>query len=376
MAKLKRYALLLMTMLATGLIILFALFSNQVKPASASLGYDHVVDVWQRVWNEILQYTPSGQYYEVLVLRHSEEVQALTSNDPVHIMRLWQVAEKFVPGMQAMLDGKGDTVQITKEQISALKAELEWLASVGSESLRVDIQSELQRLPLEKIVGMTMNEALNYINANVSAPPTVEPTPIAVGTSTPTPVSIGQCVAGYDPDCLAEPTLVPESDGQWAYYVLNGVYFEYPSRWRVELWADRTEILSLIPTDDSPEGAMMDDIPVFAGVFPDAIIDVEYNPLTYPQTAWLRPAPFWNRLVSLPDLTGSEFLWADTWDTSYIYVEAILYDPNTQIAMGLLMAFKNDPPNELVHEPDFVREQFPNFWRIMSSLRIGSPHQP
>jgi hypothetical protein len=226
---------------------------------------------------------------------------------------------------------------------------------------------------LEKIVGMTMNEALNYLNANVSTPPTVEPTPIAVDTSTPTPVSIGQCVAGYDPDCLAEPTLVPGSDGQWAYYVLNGVYFEYPSRWRVELWADRTEILSLIPADDSPEGAMMDDIPVFAGVFPDAIIDVEYDPLTYPQTAWLRPAPFWNRLVSLPDLTGSEALWADAWDTSYIYVEAILYDPNTQIAMGLLMTFKNDPPNESVHDPVFVREQFPNYRHVLESLRIWQP---
>jgi hypothetical protein len=352
--------------------IMAGALSLQVKPAGASVGYDHVVDVWERAWTEILQTTPAGQYYETLFAKHGDEVQVLTSSDPVHIMRLWQVAEKFVPGLEALLDGKGDKVQVTEEQVTALKEELDWLASVGSESLRADIETELQRLPLESFIGMTMDEALDQLNANAPTNPSPEPTPIVEVTPTPAALSEDQCVAGYDPDCLSEPTLVPGSDGQWAYYVLNGIYFEYPSQWRVERWAGRTDILSLIPVDDSPEGLAVDDIPLFADVHHSTPVDA-YDPLTYPQTAWLRPTPIWNRLVTLSDFTGSQFLWADEFDMSFVYVEAIFYDPITQTAVGAVMPFKNDPPNESVHDPEWVREQYPNFQHILESIRYWQP---
>lgn len=362
----KRRLWIIITLAA--LVVLADAIFSQAKPVGASLGYDHVLDVWERAWNEILQYTPAGQYYEALLLKHSDEIQALTGNDPVHIMGLWQVAERFVPGMEALLDGKGDTVQITEEQVHALKDEIDWLASAGSPSLRTDIEIELQQFPLEQFIGMTMNEALDYLNANVPPVPTPEPTPI----NTPPPTSVNQCVAGYDPDCLAGPTLVPNSDGEWAYYVLNGVYFEYPSHWRVELWAGRTDILSLVPMDDSPEGAVVEDIPLFAGVYPDAMVDV-YDPLTYPQSAWLRPIPFWQSLVTLPDFKGSEFLWMNDWDTSFIYMEAIFCDPGAQMVMGTIMPIKNDPPNESVHDPELAREEFPNFRHILESFRSQAP---
>ena len=361
-----------MTILVAGVIILYSLFSSQVKPASASLGYDHVVDVWDRAWDEILQYTPAGQYYKAVFSKHSIEVEALTINDPVHIMRLWQAAEKFVPGLEAMLDGKGDMVQITEEQVNALKSELEWLASVGSESLRADIEMELQRFPLEQFVGMTMNEALDYLNANVSSIPTPEPTPIADVTNTPAPDPVDQCVAGYDPDCLAGPTLVPGTEGRWAFYELNGVYFEYPSAWRVELEKDRTDLVHLVPVGDWPENVTVDGIPLFAGTYPEQTV-TQYDPLTYPQTMWLRPVPYWKRLVTLPDITGSEFLWSEYWNRSMMYAEAIFYDPATELVAGALLPILNDPPNESLRNANQVQELYPNFHHIVESFRLRAP---
>jgi hypothetical protein len=287
-------------------------------------------------------------------------------------MMFWQVVEKFTPGLEAMLDGKGDTVKITEDQVQSLRKALDWLSANGSEFLRSDISAELGRFPLKQFVGMTMNEALNYLNANVPPIPAPQPMPTPVVTSTPAPTSTDQCVAGYDPDCLAGPNLVPGMDGQLAYYVLNGVYFEYPSNWRVELWAGRTDILSLIPVEDSPEGLAVDNIPIFAEIgliAPDA----EYDPLTYSQIVWLRPTPVWNRLVVLPDFAGSEFLWANDEDTSYLYMEAIFYDPNSQTAIGALMPFKNDPPIKSVYDPDLVQKLYPNFEHILESLRFWQP---
>jgi hypothetical protein len=344
----------------------------QVKPAGASVGYEHVIDVWQRAWNEILQYTPAGQYYEALSLKHSDEVQSLISNDPVHIMMFWQVAEKFVPGLEALLDGKGDTVRITDNQVRALKGAMDWLASVGSDSLRTDIVTELQRFPPEQFVGMTMNEALDYLNANVPAVPTEEPgpTPIATLTEAPAPIPAHQCVAGYYSDCLAGPTLVPGTGDQWAFYVLNGVYFEYPSTWRVEKF--RTDILYLVPVSDSPEGAETDVIPFFAGKYPDKP-DVAYDPLTYPQTVWLRPVPYWKRLITLPDIIGSEFLWSEYWSRSIMYAEAIFYDPNTKVTIGAVMPMRNDPPNASLRDQEMVQELYPNYRHILESIRLSVP---
>jgi hypothetical protein len=375
MAKFKRYAPVLMTMLVAGLIIVFALFSNQVKPARASFGYDHVLDVWQRVWNEILQYTPAGQYYEVLVLKHGEEVQTLTSNDPVHLIRLWQVAEQFTPGLEAFLDGRGETVQITEEQIHALQAELEWLASVGSKSMQADIETELQRFPLEQLVGMNMDDALDYLNASVSPIPTPEPTPIAIVTITPAPVPVNQCMVGYYPDCLAEPSLVPGSDGQWAYYVLNRVYFEYPSAWRVEQYSNEPSIVSLLPTTDFPESLGEGALYLSAAQMP-GVCEIPYDPMTYSQMTWGRPVPIWSNLVSLPDFEGSVFLWSDEWSKPFVYMESYFCDPRTHTDIGFIIALNNGPQNNSFLNLEQMQKFFPNYWRIMSSLRIGSPHQP
>ena len=75
-----------------------------------------------------------------------------------------RITHMFVPGLEALLDGEGHTVQITSEQVESLRTYLDWLASLGSLAFREDIQKEQHRFPLDIFVGMTMSEALDFIN--------------------------------------------------------------------------------------------------------------------------------------------------------------------------------------------------------------------
>jgi hypothetical protein len=341
--------------------LLAGVFSAQITPAGAQTKSDHIIDVLVRFESEIFRTTPAGQYYEALAQKHGEELNSLMQNHPDHFVKIMLALESFVPGMEAMLDGKGNTVQITKEQVGGLKTELDWMASVGSDSLRADIEAEQQRLSLEHFVGMTMDEAWADINSKF---PTV--TEASRGPDLPF------CVQGPDPDCLNAPMLVPNSDGQWAYYVWNGIYFEYPSIWRIEKLAGLPMSLFLLSTRDSPEFNSESDIE-FRTVPLLNPLDAPTDPLTYPQTAWRRPAPIWNRLVSLPDFTGSESVWTDNRYPLPIYLDVTLYNPNTNMILTLHEMFMKDQKNNSLYDPELFQKRYPGFQHLVESIRIGEP---
>lgn len=139
-------------------------FFTQVNSVRATFGDVHAVMVLLRVETEILQKTPAGQYYESLFWKYNDELIEITSKYPEHRVEFSRVTRMFVPELEALLDGKGDTVYITPQHIEILKAELAWFESMGSESLRDAIQRELQRFPLDQFIGMTMSEAQDFVN--------------------------------------------------------------------------------------------------------------------------------------------------------------------------------------------------------------------
>jgi hypothetical protein len=126
----------------------------------------HMFAVMLRVESEIMQKTPAGQYYDSLFWKHSEELMQLIEANPGRYEELVRVNRLFVPGLEALLDGKGDEVRVTSEQVEGLKVQLDWFYSRGGPALQEDIQTEWQRLPLDHFVGMTMNEAWDFINSN------------------------------------------------------------------------------------------------------------------------------------------------------------------------------------------------------------------
>ncbi|MDO9300341.1 MAG: PxKF domain-containing protein [Anaerolineales bacterium] len=70
----------------------------------------------------------------------------------------------FVPSLQALLDGNGDTITITSEQVTGLQSFLNALVEQGDPELQAAILSELERHPLENMAGATMGEAWAYLN--------------------------------------------------------------------------------------------------------------------------------------------------------------------------------------------------------------------
>ena len=361
-------------------VILFGAFSPLADSVSAMFSDAHVVALLWRVRNEIMLKSPAGQYYEAMFWKHSSEQVQILDNYPEHDEELWRLTRMFVPGLEALLDGKGDTVRITEEQIKGMQAELDWYASVGGLSLRDDIEREQQRFPLENFVGMTMSEALDYINSNWPPELTAESiAPTEVATQTPQPMPTLICVSGFDPNCLAKPSLVSNSNGQWVYYVWNGVYFEYPSTWHVEQWDfEPFAGFSIVPTSDAPEASGMVTVQLWAGHLPIEIENVEQKDLlTLFQKAIGRSfTPTWERYVSLPDFEGVEFLWEDQ-NTTSTNLEVILYAENDQIVVGLYIPVIDnqipeliDRKSRLIDNPNAVNEIFPNFQHITESLRI------
>jgi len=213
----------LWAILAVVLAVISALMLMQVNSVQATFSDLHATMVLLRFDTEILQKTPAGQYYESLFWKHNDELIEIAYDYPQHAIEFSDVTLKFVPELEAFLDGEGDTVYLTSEHIESLKAELAWFASVGSPSLREDIQTELERYPLDQFVGMTMSEAFDFVNSS------------------------------WTFDTILEKMIVPGSNGKWAYYVHNGVYFEYPAGYELQVSGSHRDYFYIIPSTEMPE---------------------------------------------------------------------------------------------------------------------------
>jgi hypothetical protein len=120
--------------------------------------------LFYRVRDEILAQTPKGQRYIELFYTHDLEILVLLLTDPA----LWDEGEATLllwePNLRALVDGQGDAVRITAEQVQAVQDFLDHLSAAGSPELRQVITDERARLGLlERFVGMTMAEAYDVV---------------------------------------------------------------------------------------------------------------------------------------------------------------------------------------------------------------------
>jgi hypothetical protein len=82
---------------------------------------------------------------------------------PEQFEELIRVTLLYIHHFEALLEGRGDEVWISQEQVDELENLFNWIASVSNQELREDIQREKSRTPLQDFVGLSMNEALDYI---------------------------------------------------------------------------------------------------------------------------------------------------------------------------------------------------------------------
>jgi hypothetical protein len=176
--------------------------------------------------------------------------------------------------------------------------------------------------------------------------------------------------------------LVPDSNGSLAYYVFNGVYFEYPSTWHIAQLAGQQKFLSIRPALDSPEASNMGmgGVNLFAAYSPIENVE-QYDLLTLRDKAIVQ-RPLWNHTVptdfvwmypvSMADFEGVEFLWKNQNALQHL-LEVLIYAENDQIAVDLMAFVKTTQTTGPIDNPNAVNENFPNFQHIAESFRILKP---
>jgi hypothetical protein len=121
--------------------------------------------LFARVEREIMMPTNYGNYYRDLFYKHTEELTRIYAADPELRGDMYMLMNLYTPHIEAVLDGRGDEVSITKDQVEQLETFFLAIAAVSNEALRLDIERELGRTPLEDFIGLNMDETLLYIES-------------------------------------------------------------------------------------------------------------------------------------------------------------------------------------------------------------------
>ena len=139
----------------------------------------------------VLSQTEEGQHYIDIYDEYSAEIAALLLANPALYDQGYATLQLFVPAIEAIIDGNGDSVTITSAQIAQAEAFLDALTAEAGPGLRDTIIQERYRLPLDMMAGMSVNEAWNFIREYAPAALVWQP-PLAL--SDPFEAQIGQTI--------------------------------------------------------------------------------------------------------------------------------------------------------------------------------------
>lgn len=345
-------------MTAIVLVIAGVLYFLQRNPVLAMFGDQRTARALNYVWGDVLPKSNAGRSYRRLLVKHVFEINRILKEHPEHVDKTSSLIEMFLPVLEAQPGDEDDASRMTTEQIDALQVELNWLSSFATVSLRNDIEREQNRFPFKDLVGMTLYEALDYADSHWS-PATVQlPSPTPAVTPTLEMFPIMPCIIGVEPGCLAEPLLVPNSEDGWAYHVMNGVYFEYPSDWRVEQSQNpQIKTLYFLPPKDSFEELNTK----------GAFLTVRDN--ASPNDSPPYENAIWIHQVSLSDFEGYEFLIVDP-ATLMHTLHVFLYNKDRQQMIYSATAIHNDRNGQLTSTWEIAKENFPNFHHMIENIKI------
>lgn len=323
------------TIMTVALVVVSALMLTQTRLVRATFSDLHATMVLLRFDTEILQKTHAGQYYESLYWKHNDELIEIARKYPEHAIEFSDVTLKFVPELEAFLDGTGDTVYITVAHIESLKSELEWFASVGSPSLKDDIHRELQRFPLDQFVGMTMDDAYDFVNSSWSS------------------------------DTETEKLLVPDSNGEWAYYIYDGVYFEYPVSYNLQVSGSQSDYFYLTPTTGMPKywNPCVVEIRIL-------YVPIEEKDRQNPRSWYSADDVLWERSIDLAEFPGIAFA---TVAPNYPISRLQSFQFNEASQRGVHIAAFVYGDSRLIGSLDYSEienHRFEYFQHIVASLRV------
>lgn len=325
-----------LTIFSILIFVILAMVVSQSRTVRAAVSGVHAFMVVARVETEIMQKTPAGLYYEGLFWKHNDELMRIMSAHPENTVKLRDDLNLFIPGLEALVDGKGETVVITNEQVNALKEELDWFSYWGSPVLKEDIERERQRIQLDHLVGMTMDQALEYVNTT------------------------------WMPDSEAEKTIVPNSDGKWAYFILQDIYFEYPSQYFVQVSESDPNYVYLFSSTDVPEQWHPYAMKVKVWTVPpseDRDVDLWY---AHEDILWETP-------IQTVDFHGFEYIKGKS-VLPVTDLHAFLYNQSKRLAVEIFVfAFEAPPWGMKVNYPQLVNENYEYFQHMVDNIRMYYP---
>ena len=192
------------------------LFCGQTASSNNDVGIFHLasyirqatfdIELFYRVENEILSQTPLGQHYINLYYGHGVEITDILRNDSVLKDEGIATLEQWEPKLQALLDGQGNTVLISQEEVDAVDHFLSGLEAVASVDLKTTIQTEKAEMNLQGLVGKSMSQAWEEIGGIATATPTITSTATSTATATSTPTATATQTPTRTPTSTPSPT--------------------------------------------------------------------------------------------------------------------------------------------------------------------------
>lgn len=123
-----------------------------------------LVALLTQVRDDVMAGTPGGDHLINLYADFSPELAKIILTRPELEQEGREVIDLFIPHLEALVEGKGDEIFITQEQVAAVASFLDHLSEASGEELQATIEKEQNRLHLDDLAGLTMEDAWNQVH--------------------------------------------------------------------------------------------------------------------------------------------------------------------------------------------------------------------
>jgi hypothetical protein len=321
-------------------------FLLTTRPVRAMIKMAHSTYVLYRVQNELMMKTPAGCYYRALIWQSNDELIRLHYLYPENDVALFNALDGYIPALEALVDGKGDSVTINADEIDALQAELDWLVTVCNDDFRQVIERESRRFPLQTFIGMTARQAWDYINTTWQ-PLTEEELRLSEYSASEPPTP--------DPDAVK----MEHIDYQY-------IAIDYPAGWSVMTGGSGADqgVLALDFNSDQSEGS----------------VKLRAWALPIEQKASLDPANSqpveegygvqWQEDLVVGALHGVRYVWGKPYGSGATMLYARLYDEPRQIAIEMATEIKDPAGLKVFGYRYTLGAAYAYFGCMVASLKI------
>ena len=118
--------------------------------------------------------TPAGRYYRDLYEAHSHDLVLAFAPRPSLVDQIADARDPWIEVLDAAVQGRGDSVVVTEPMVDSMLAIFDRLETAGSRRLQHLFQSERQRLGLDDLAGLSIEQTIDLIEERGGPPECVD----------------------------------------------------------------------------------------------------------------------------------------------------------------------------------------------------------